>query len=254
MNQSATRINRLAKRLPAKTYLEIGVFKGETFVDVAIPEKTAVDPAFNFDVSVYKNDKNIRALEVTSSDFFKTLREEKAKTGISPLYDIIFLDGLHTFRQTFHDFLDTMPYSHPETIWIFDDTAPYDPFCAIPNQRISYRYRAAFGIGGKPWHGDVFKCVFAIHDFYPFFSYATVYGVGNPQTVVWRTQKASDRVRLFGDMEQISRLTYFDLLGRLDALHPVKDEELDAKIGEIFVKAAQPAEQFLKNFIVPFRK
>ena len=53
MNPSALRINRLAEMLSAKSYVEIGVQSGTTFLDVNVPQRTAVDPNFAFDFTPY---------------------------------------------------------------------------------------------------------------------------------------------------------------------------------------------------------
>ena len=46
---SVRRLNRLAEALSCRTYLEIGVFKGETFLAVDVASRVGVDPEFRFD-------------------------------------------------------------------------------------------------------------------------------------------------------------------------------------------------------------
>ena len=72
------------------------------------------------------------------------------------------------------------------------------------------------------WHGDVYKVVFAMHDFHPGLQYATIMDSGNPQTLVWRA-KEPKRGTLLDDMEAISRLTYFDTRKHADILHPADE-------------------------------
>ncbi len=83
------------------------------------------------------------------------------------------------------------------------------------------------------WHGDVFKILFYIHDFWPGLNYRTIVGAGNPQTLVWQSQ-SSPRRPIFDNFEPISRLTYFDLLENLSIARCVgEDEALDLCTCEI---------------------
>lgn len=56
-------------------------------------------------------------------------------------YDLIAIDGLHTFEQAIRDLLSSMRFSHPCTIWLIDDTLPCDVFSAIPDRERSFRER-----------------------------------------------------------------------------------------------------------------
>ena len=78
-------------------------------------------------------------------------------------------------------------------------------------------------ISGTPWHGDVFKTVFAIHDYDSDFCYATQMNDGNPQTIIWRTSE-QHRQKIFKDIDEISHFTYFDLLDMAWLLFPVEDD------------------------------
>src|SRR4051812_7282923 len=105
------RLNALAKIISASTYLEIGVAKGETFTRVDVPYKVGVDPKFRFNTSEC-SDENVIFYEVTSDLFFSELASEHGP------FDLIFLDGLHTFKQTFQDFCASIRYSHANTVWL----------------------------------------------------------------------------------------------------------------------------------------
>jgi hypothetical protein len=76
----------------------------------------------------------------------------------------------------------------------------------------------------RAWHGDVFKVVFYIHDFWPSLNYRTIVGSGNAQTLVWRANALS-RAPRFNDLERISRLTYFDLQANFDVMQAVTEGE-----------------------------
>jgi hypothetical protein len=203
LSRTVPQLEALARTNDAKTYLEIGVSKGNTFLNATFFElRHGVDPKLQGDTAAYGSD-SVCFFEMTSDDFFVNHADPKQE------YDIVFLDGLHTFEQTFRDFCCSQAHSHDRTIWLIDDVNPTDIFSAHRDQRLAYRYRERHGLPGKAWHGDVFKVVFAIHDFFPNLSYRTIVGKGNPQTVVIRRQR-HEFAPVFGDFEQISRMNYYD--------------------------------------------
>jgi len=198
----AERLNALANIISASTYLEIGVAKGATFTQVVVPYKVGVDPKFQFSVHDHA-DQNTTFHEVKSDVFFATLASKHGE------FDLIYLDGLHTFEQTFRDFCASIRHSHANTIWLIDDTHPSGWLAANRNDRVTRRLRKLFGIKDLRWMGDVFKVVFTIHDFFPQFSYATFPGHG--QTVVWLATR-KNFAPTWNSLEKISRLGYLDFL------------------------------------------
>jgi Methyltransferase domain len=216
LNHSARRINALAAHLNAKRYLEIGVSTGTTFQDVAIAERTGADPAFAFDIHSLTNETT-RLLPQTSDSFFAT-------EPMSSLFDIVFIDGLHTFEQVVRDFSNAILHTHSRSVIVIDDTLPDDVYSAHPDLDAIGRYRRSIGSGAAAWHGDVFKIIFYVHDFWPGLNYRTIVKSGNPQTLVWRA-KAKERTPLYNNLEKISRLTYFDLLDHMTVLQPADEEE-----------------------------
>ena len=216
VHHSPRRINTLAHTLNSQYYLEIGVNKGKTFCDVTIPQKTAVDPKFLFDINAFANE-NVVFQETTSDNFFSTL-------AVNYKYDVIFIDGLHTFEQTYRDLCNSLLHSHERTVLLIDDTKPNDVYSAIPHQNKAVNYRKQAGGRNKQWHGDVFKVVFALHDFHPALNYRTIMSSGNPQTLVWRSNNGW-RKPLFNSFETISRLSYFDLLENVNILKECSEEE-----------------------------
>ena len=216
MNHSARRLNALAAQLGARRYLEIGVNNGVTFRDVEIAERTGVDPKFLFDTSELVNDFT-RLIPTTSDEFF-------ASEPLFPPYDLVFIDGLHTFEQVVRDFSNTLLRTHRQSAVMLDDTIPNDVYSAIPDQHAALRHRTATGSNDGSWMGDVFKTVFYIHDFWPSLNYRTIIGSGNPQTLVWRANHMR-RQPVFNSLERISRLTYFDLQEHLEVLQTSTEDE-----------------------------
>lgn len=254
MLTTSERINKLAKQFNLKTYLEIGVRKGETFLNVALPHKTGVDPNFAFDTQKHTTPL-ITYFNITSDEFFENFQSISKTTPYKKgenifTFDIIYIDGLHTFSQSYKDFKNSLLCSNKNTIWILDDTIPSDPYSAYPNQEKSLEYRNCAKLSGKPWHGDVYKTIFAIHDFHPEFSYCTHIDSGNPQTIIWKTE-STDREKIFGDLEKINNLSYFDMLSYAHILMPVSDmltfEMIGLELNPIKYKTGDEYKKIIKR-------
>jgi hypothetical protein len=196
------RLNTLAKINSATKYLEIGIADGANFRKIDVPFKVAVDPKYLFDTEQY-SDENTKYLEMTSDEFFSKFALNYEK------FDLIYLDGLHTFEQTFRDFCASLRHSHERTIWLIDDTCPVSFASAIPNLRRSRKLCELTGDNRKAWMGDIYKVIFAIHDFFPQFSYATFPDRG--QTVIWNETR-KDFTCVWNSLEKISRLDYSDFV------------------------------------------
>lgn len=239
LSASVGRIRYLASLRHARKYLEIGVRDGATFFAVPLPLKVGVDPAFTFDPTEQEV-SGTRFFPLPSSLFFHKLKKRQVevwgpeKEGETmedrPRFDIIFIDGLHTFEQSYKDFTDSLEFAHENTLWLFDDTVTCDKYSAIPNEEESLRLRKEAGCPGSPWHGDVYKTVMAIHDFHQEYSYCTLMG-GNPQTVVWKAERSA-RNPLFGSLQTIARMRYCDLLTYHVVLMPVEDDQLPRLVGK----------------------
>ena len=121
-----------------------------TFLDFDIEYKDGVDPNFLFDIKLHQSQKH-RFFNVKSNEFWLSDKPQ--------IYDIFFIDGLHTFEQTLRDIICSLKYSHNQSIWLIDDTVPSDIFSAIKDQKQSYYVRSSHKMPGKPWHGDVFKII-----------------------------------------------------------------------------------------------
>lgn len=107
-------------------YLEIGVSDNDVFntIPLSIENKTGVDPL--------KGGTH----RMTSDEFFKNNKKR---------FDVIFIDGLHTFEQCKKDFLNCLKYIKKDGIIIFHDMLPRNSFEeAVPRKSLI-------------WNGDVWK-------------------------------------------------------------------------------------------------
>ncbi len=216
---SAHRINSLALINDARTYLEVGVNYGATFFGVDIETRTGVDPKFMFDCKSLENERN-HFFEVESDFYFQKIASRRDK------FDIIFVDGLHTYEQTLRDFCSSLAHCHEKTIWLIDDVIPSDVFSALPDQDKAIYYRSLSGkTGDESWHGDVYKVVYTLHDFFPNMDFRTIADGGNPQTVVISRPRKAFSPK-YNKLSTISDIGYFDLLEDHDLFNLDSEENI----------------------------
>lgn len=234
-SHSVRRIRRLQKLLGATRYLEIGVNRGATFNNLDFTIKTGVDPSFQFDVNDFGK-PGVSFHPVTSDNFYFHLSSRD-------LYDIVFLDGLHTYEQTYRDFCHSLMHAHDNTFFIIDDTLPIDRFSSMRTPSAAFRMRQQEGNEQSvSWHGDVYKVLILLKLFHPNFEYATIVGDGNPQTIAWKECSAhlrpnasnvkpftsfSDLRYLFQVFQNFGSIDYSWLIdGNRDILQECQEEHL----------------------------
>lgn len=102
------------------------------------------------DTAEYSSD-SIEFWEITSDEFFARVAPRYDK------FDVIYLDGLHTFEQVFRGLITSLSYCHDDTIILIDDTVPVNvaSFQKTPND--CSLLREELGINDKAWMGDVCK-------------------------------------------------------------------------------------------------
>lgn len=204
---SARSINELLRINAGKSYLEVGVKTGATFQCIKAEQCTGVDPHPLFDFSNLP--PNFSFHQVPSDDFFE-------KLPLDVRYDVIFLDGLHTAKQTSRDLMSALNHLHPGGAILIDDTVPCDALSAIPDYEESKRMRRKAGLKGSAWSGDVYKIMGFLYHHEHKLDWATIIDRGNPQTLVWKSDSRYSNFelsstmllsepyeRLFGDEKQI---------------------------------------------------
>lgn len=166
----AERINKIASLLKTpKDYLEIGVQYGFTLSSVNLRNKTGVDPQLMFNPRLAQG---VELHRETSDVFFSKLGQEVR-------FDVIFLDGLHTFEQTSRDFVNALRHLKPGGVIIIDDVVPSSREKALPNREESIRRQLQVsGTANGEWFGDVWKVPVAVHDLYAGLLDVTVLGSG----------------------------------------------------------------------------
>ena len=177
ITESSILMNRLLSKMDSRKlrYLEIGLEYGSTFHAVNANVKFGVDPEPRTRISKGRKDKVF--IEDSDTFFSKNLGK----------FDLIFLDGLHTFDQTYRDLRNSFLACANNGVIVVDDTVPSDTFSAIPDALEAYRLREESGIVNTgAWHGDVFKIPLLLSQLkFKDIKYATLIDLGNPKTVIW---------------------------------------------------------------------
>lgn len=187
------RIEKISQLINAKSYLEIGVNEGATFNNLSFKKKVGVDPDFLFDTAKYES-PNIHFINETSDEFFQS---EASQTK----FDIIFIDGLHTYEQTFADISNCLRVTKNKTFLLIDDMIPIDFFSTLRDQSFAKKCRrfphgASTSIpGAKSWHGDTFKLIYFLNLFLTSYDYCTIDDSGNGQTLVWHQSLTSNKIK-----------------------------------------------------------
>ena len=191
-------INRLCARRTAPTYLEIGVYRGETFLAVAAARKIGVDPNFRFDIAeAQRIQPHASLLSMTSDAFF----------ALPPVveggYDVVFIDGLHHADQTLRDLLNAVVWLKPDGVIVLDDMLPPSYHASLANGAHSIQLREHLRDPDQSWMGDVYRLAFFIDSFLQQFSVATVAG----QLLMWRAPRPPERIGQ-RTIEQVGRIPF----------------------------------------------
>ncbi len=101
----------------AKTYLEIGVRSGESFLPIICEKKIGVDPYFvNIGrFSSKEHSKYTYLFEETSDKYFENHAEA---------FDVAFIDGLHTYEQSLRDASNCLKWMNEGGLVILHDCNP----------------------------------------------------------------------------------------------------------------------------------
>lgn len=147
-----------------KRYLEIGIRTGKTLFKVECAEKVGVDPDYDFPFSQrwkrLTGAEKSKVYKMTSDDFFKKNPDGILDKG----FDVIFVDGLHTYGQTLKDVENSLLHLNPNGVIILHDCSPATAARAVPVQhsfdelKPQIRKKAIEGWDGA-WNGDVWKTI-----------------------------------------------------------------------------------------------
>lgn len=162
-------INFLIKKYNFTDYLEIGYQSGVNYNEIDIKNKTAVDPSPRIqtsNISVENNinvDKDINLYLTTSNNFFNNFEYK---------YDIIFIDGLHTYEQVKEDFENSLKSLNENGIIVLHDMNPQD--VEYNGGVITGEERSRSFADGGQWNGDCYKLSIDIFNGEYLYEYVTL--------------------------------------------------------------------------------
>ena len=119
-------MQKIINKKDFKSYLEIGCFEDENFSAIKIKNKIGVDP------------ESGGTHRMTSDKYFQTNNDK---------FDIILIDGLHTYDQVRKDIFNSIERLNPNGVIIMHDCLP----AKIWNQVVPRIYHY--------WNGDVWKAI-----------------------------------------------------------------------------------------------
>ena len=155
MKNRVDALNRLIKENGYKSYLEIGFQYGISFNGVECEHKVAVDPNPLSDGCTH---------QMTSDEFFAANKE--MNNVWEQLYDIIFIDGDHSYPQCFLDAVNAMETLNKGGCIVFHDSNPSTPQHATPTAHggawCGEVYKAIIELRKKPYHIETYPFDFGV--------------------------------------------------------------------------------------------
>lgn len=206
-------LQSILNKTHGKSYLEIGVATGYSFFSIDAKIKIGVDPVIPKKVRL-KQIKRIgnnflsgsteRLYKKTSDVFFK----KNSNRGMT--FDVIFIDGLHTYAQSLKDVLNSLQYLNEGGIIVMHDCNPVSESMGYSADSYSDYCSKKKEAWTSEWCGDVWKTIVYLRSTRQDLNIVVIdcdYGVGI-------IRKGSPESMLAYDETQIDRLTYSDLTSR----------------------------------------
>lgn len=210
-------LQKIFSLFPEVKYLEIGVSTGATFHEVQAKQKYAVDPNFLFDISTIPNSEDIFYFPVTSDSFFESFQN-------TDKFQVIYIDGLHTFEKTLRDLLNSIQVLAAGGVIIIDDTVPTSYEASLPSSDTCFQIRKLVNNGDSAWMGDVYKLAFFIQTFMQQFEYRTI-NDNHGQIVMWHQPRRECEI-VSRKMLEISQYDFSDTITRRDNFKFASLEEI----------------------------
>lgn len=127
MNTRTDVINYFIKYRNYRTYLEIGVYDGINFMNVDCSEKIGIDPSF----AKLHTSARPYCVRMTSDEFFNSIPTDQ-------LFDIIFIDGDHTYEQVVKDIANSKKHLSANGVIIMHDVYVFDEKQTVYNNDSVY--------------------------------------------------------------------------------------------------------------------
>jgi hypothetical protein len=145
------------------TYLEIGVEKGNCFLQIAARRRFAVDPRLRVPamrrmgagVKDFFTGTTTNWFETTSDEFFTKHAVMLESHGLNAA----FVDGLHTYQQSYKDVQTCLKYLKPGGAIMMHDCSPPNKAAAFPTESIERARDLQSENWKRDWCGDVWKSI-----------------------------------------------------------------------------------------------
>ena len=185
--------------------------EGETFFAVKAQRKVAVDPKFRFPFDrAIKENASCTFHEVASDIYFSDW------IGPSEVFQVIYLDGLHTFEQTLRDFTNAIRFLAPDGVIIIDYIVPNSYQSGLPDQFwTSCGAKKFIGDLDHSWMGDTYKLVFFIEAFFPTFELRQLHRRQPRARRGWRANSVRRDIKTYSAKE-IADLEFLDVIKQND--------------------------------------
>jgi hypothetical protein len=156
-------LQRIHAEVKPRTYLEIGVFKGESLSFAKPPTQAiGIDPEPQLVVPLATNQR----VFAETSDAFFTGRDLGVEFGGLPV-DLAFIDGMHHFEFALRDFANVERYCTSESTILIHDCYPLDRETARRD-------------GSPPfWSGDIWRLIVLLKKYRPDLA---IHTIGTPPT------------------------------------------------------------------------
>lgn len=165
-------IQEIFNKTDFTNYLEIGCQTGKSFLPIRAKNKTAVDPVFKIPIGrrlkwlvKWPSNRKNRYFEEESDNFFAKRKEYLHQLGH---LDLVLVDGLHNFRTSLNDVLNSLNYLSPKGLILMHDCYPPSAAAAYPSEYFpaEEEVKNIEGWDGD-WCGDVWKSVAYLIRKYP---------------------------------------------------------------------------------------
>jgi hypothetical protein len=202
-------VNRALTQVGGRRYLEVGIKTGATFQAVEADIIVGVDPYHEINVATCREGMSV--VPRPSDWYFRNVDEGTE-------FDVVFVDGLHVFRQAYRDIINALGVLAPGGAVIVDDAVPPNELSALPERVV------------KAWTGDVYKAVIILAEDHPELVYRVFRsGVdGAPRALVWKKDPA-----------QVSVAAGEPALARLDRVSYADVFLPDAALGKHFTEVSE---------------
>lgn len=233
LSHRRTLLPYLANKIKAKNYLEVGVKGGRTFLPIKVRKKYAVDPDFRIKSpykrqQIFKYPFNMFAqyFACTSDDFFANHAEPLLERNT---LELAFLDGLHTYAQTYQDIENTLPYLSEKGLIVVHDCSPQSASSAFPANSIDEVKKInPPGFDGL-WSGDVWKVIPRLKLEHP---ELTVFVIDHDSGIgiiskanIFTQDKISNEINY--SVQDIHNLSYDDMVkNKVNLLNIISDQQL----------------------------